>query len=59
MKKAILLEFGAELTKEMLQFSYASLVLLGLAIRINKGVTLEEDRRELSNVNPSNRDSGA
>lgn len=59
MKKAVHFEFGAELTKAMLPFSYASLVLLGLAIITNKGVTLEEDRRELGNVNPSNRDSGA
>lgn len=42
MKKATLLGFGAELTKAMFVFSYAFLVLVGLANRINEGTTLEE-----------------
>lgn len=53
MKIASLLGFGTELVRVMFPFPYAFLVLLGFAIRANKAVTLEEDRKEENNINPS------
>lgn len=52
MKKAACLGFAGELTKAVFPLPYVSRVLLGLAIRPNKGATLEEGRKEQSNVNP-------
>lgn len=48
---ATLLEFGTEL--KLFPFSYAFLIVIDFAIRASKAVTLEEDRKEGNNVNPS------